>query len=113
MGIRVSVMAAAVFVLGAATIQAQTITTGVKAGIDWSSLPNAAKSSTRSFTSRARKPRRRPASCSASIQTVPFYTRLAFQPELQFVMKGVELNEASSGGTVSARIRYLSFRCCR
>jgi hypothetical protein len=41
--------------------------------------------------------------------TVPFWNGFALQPELQFVMKGVNLNEAGGGGTVSARVRYLEF----
>jgi hypothetical protein len=38
----------------------------------------------------------------------PIRDRLAFQPELAFVMKGVKLNEGN-GGTVTANLRYLEF----
>ena len=41
MGIRVSTLATALFVFSASMLQAQTITAGLKAGIDFSSLPNA------------------------------------------------------------------------
>ena len=41
MRIRVSMLATALCVLGAATVGAQTITTGVRVGIDFSSMPNA------------------------------------------------------------------------
>jgi hypothetical protein len=109
MGIRVSVLAVALFVCCASTIQAQTITTGVKVGIDFSSLPNSGEVIDQIVKQPSTETSSKIGALFGGFVTVPFSNRLALQPELQFVVKGTKLNEAANAGTVSASIRYLEF----
>ena len=109
MKIRVSMLAISLFVLSAATIHAQTITTGVKLGIDFSSLPNAGEVIDQIVKQPSTETSSKVGALFGGFVTVPFWNQLSVQPELQFVMKGVNLNEAAGGGTVSARVRYLEF----
>ncbi len=107
MGIRVSMVAAALVVFGSTLIHAQDITTGVKAGIDFSSLPNAGEVLDQVVRQSSTETSSKTGFLFGGFATVPFWNGLALQPELQFVVKGVKLNEAGSGGTVTASIRYL------
>jgi len=109
MGIRVSVLAVALFVCCASTIQAQTITTGVKVGIDFSSLPNCGEVIDQIVKQPSTETSSKVGALFGGFVTVPLASRLALQPELQFVGKGTKLNEAANGGTVTASIRYLEF----
>jgi len=109
MGIRVSVLGAALVMGSASMIQAQTITTGVKVGIDFSSLPNAGAVIDQIVKQPSTETSSKVGALFGGFVTVPFWNRLALQPELQFVMKGTKLNEAAAGGTVSASVRYLEF----
>ena len=109
MRIRVSMLATALCVLGAATVGAQTITTGVRVGIDFSSMPNAGEVIDQIVKQPSTETSSKVGALFGGFVTVPFWNRLSVQPELQFVMKGVNLNEAGGGGTVSARVRYLEF----
>ena len=109
MGIRVSMLATALLVFSATAIHAQTITTGVKAGIDFSSLPNAGEVIDQVVRQPSTETSSKTGALFGGFVTVPFWNRLAVQPELQFVMKGVKLNEAAGSGTVTASIRYLEF----
>jgi Outer membrane protein beta-barrel domain len=109
MGIRVSMLAAAALVCGAQMLQAQTITTGVKVGIDFSSLPNAGGVIDQIVKQPSSETSSKVGALFGGFVTVPFWNRLAVQPELQFVMKGTKLNEAAGGGTVTASVRYLEF----
>jgi outer membrane protein with beta-barrel domain len=109
MGIRVSMLAAALIVFGSTFTHAQEITTGVKAGIDFSSLPNAGEVLDQVVRQSSTETSSKTGFLVGGFATVPFWNRLALQPELQFVMKGVKLNEAGSGGTVTTSIRYLEF----
>ena len=109
MGIRVSTLATALFVFSASMLQAQTITAGLKAGIDFSSLPNAGAVSDPIVGQPSTETSSKVGFLFGGLVTVPLLNRLALQPELQFVMKGTKLNEAGSGGTLSATIRYLEF----
>jgi hypothetical protein len=109
MRIRVSMLAIALCVMGGATISAQTISTGVKVGIDFSSMPNAGEVIDQVVRQPSTETSSKVGALFGGFVTVPFWNRLAVQPELQFVMKGVNLNEAAGGGTLSARVRYLEF----
>jgi hypothetical protein len=108
MRIRVSTLATALFVCSASMLQAQTITTGLKVGIDFSSLPNAGAVIDPIGKQPSTETSSKVGALFGGFVTVPFWNRLAVQPELQFVMKGTKLNEAG-GGTLSATIRYLEF----
>jgi hypothetical protein len=108
MGIRVSTLATALFVFSASMLEAQTITTGLKVGIDFSSLPNAGAVIDQIVKQPSTETSSKVGALLGGFVTVPFWNRLALQPELQFVMKGTKLNEAGSG-TLSATIRYLEF----
>ncbi len=109
MGIRVSMLATAVLVLSAPLIHAQTITPGVRAGIDFSSLPNAGEIIDPIVRQPSTETSSKTGFLFGGFVTMPLVNRLAFEPELQFVMKGVKLNEASGGGTVTASVRYIEF----
>jgi hypothetical protein len=109
MRIRVSMLGAALLVLSASMVQAQAITVGVKVGIDFSSLPNAGEVIDQVVKQTSTETSSKVGALFGGIVTVPFWNRLALQPELQFVTKGVKLNEAASGGTVTASLRYLEF----
>jgi hypothetical protein len=108
MRIRVSTLATALFVFSASMLQAQTITTGLKIGIDFSSLPNAGAVIDQIVKQPSTETSSKVGALFGGFVTVPFWNRLAVQPELQFVMKGAKLTEAG-GGTVTAGIRYLEF----
>jgi hypothetical protein len=109
MRIRVSMWVVVWFVLGASISQAQTITAGVKAGIDFSSLPNAGAVIDQVVKQPSTETSSKVGALFGGFVTVPFWNRLAVQPELQFVMKGAKLKEAAAGGTITASIRYLEF----
>src|SRR6478672_4711395 len=109
MRMRVSMLATALFVLSAAAVHAQTITTGIKAGIDFSSMPNAGEVIDQVVKQPSTETSSKAGALFGGFVVVPFWNHLAVQPELQFVMKGVNLNEAAGAGTVSARVRYLEF----
>ena len=109
MGIRVSVLAAALMMGSASLIQAQTITTGVKVGIDFSSLPNSGEVIDQIVKQPSTETSSKVGALFGGFVTVPLASRLALQPELQFVGKGTKLNEAANLGTVTASVRYLEF----
>jgi hypothetical protein len=109
MSMRVSMLAIALSLCCAAGIHAQTITTGVKVGIDFSSMPNAGGVIDQVVRQPSTETSSKAGALFGGFVIVPFWNHLAVQPELQFVMKGVNLNEAAGAGTVSARVRYLEF----
>src|SRR3954453_6068131 len=109
MRIRVSMAAAVVLALSAPIVHAQTITTGVKVGIDFSSLPNSGAVIDQIVKQPSTETSSKVGGLFGGFVTVPFWNRLAVQPELQFVMKGAKVKEAGSAGTVNARVRYLEF----
>src|ERR1700733_1549839 len=97
MRIRVSMLAVVLFGCGAPVIQAQTISVGVKVGVDFSSLPNAGEVIDQVVKQPSTETSSKVGALFGGFVTVPFWNRLALQPELQFVMKGAKLNEAASG----------------
>ena len=109
MRIRVSMLAAALLMFSAATIHAQTITTGVRVGFDFSSMPNAGEAIDQVVRRPSTETSSKTGALFGGFVTVPLWNQLSVQPELQFVMKGVNLNEAAGAGSVSARVRYLEF----
>jgi hypothetical protein len=80
----------------------------VKGGIDFSSLPNAGEVIDQSVKLQSTETSSKVGAVLGGFVMFPITDRLAFQPELAFVMKGVKLNEGS-GGTVTASLRYLEF----
>jgi hypothetical protein len=107
----VSACVAAFLVLTAGVSHAQTVQAGAKAGIDFSSLPNAGQVIDQIVKAPSTETSSKVGGVFGGYVMFPLTDKLAFQPELSFVIKGVKLSEAS-GGTVTASLRYLEFRCC-
>jgi outer membrane protein with beta-barrel domain len=95
--------------LHASTAHAQNVTAGVKAGIDFTSLPNAGEFLDQIVGQRSAETSSRVGATFGGYVNWPITDVWSFQPELQFVAKGVKLTEANSAGTVTARINYLEF----
>ncbi len=104
----VCVLVTVLIVLAANASQAQTIQAGVKGGIDFSSLPNAGEVIDQIVKLGSTETSSKVGAVLGGFVMFPITDRLAFQPELAFVMKGVKLNEGS-GGTITASLRYLEF----
>jgi hypothetical protein len=104
----VSACVTAVIVLTAGVSHAQTVQAGVKVGIDFSSLPNAGEVVDQIVKTASTETSSKAGAVFGGFVMFPITDRLAFQPELAFVMKGVKLNEGN-GGTVTASLRYLEF----
>jgi hypothetical protein len=98
----------AVIVLAASVSHAQTVQAGVKVGIDFSSLPNAGQVIDQIVKIPSTETSSKTGVVLGGFVMFPIRDRLAFQPELAFVMKGVKLNEGN-GGTVTANLNYLEF----
>jgi hypothetical protein len=95
-------------VLAASVGHAQTVQAGVKVGIDFSSLPNAGQVIDQIVKIPSTETSSKIGVVLGGFVMFPIRDRLAFQPEMAFVMKGVKLNEGN-GGTVTANLRYLEF----
>jgi Outer membrane protein beta-barrel domain len=95
-------------VLAANASHAQTVQAGVKVGVDFSSLPNAGEVIDQIVKLGSTETSSKVGAMFGGFVMFPITDRLAFQPELMFVMKGVKLSEGSSG-TVTAGLRYLEF----
>jgi hypothetical protein len=108
MKISVSACVTAVIVLAASASHAQTIQAGVKVGVDFSSLPNAGEVIDQIVKIASTETSSKTGAVLGGFVMFPINDRLAFQPELAFVMKGVKLNEGNAG-TVTASLRYLEF----
>jgi hypothetical protein len=93
----------------AADANAQSLTGGAKIGIGFNSLPNAGEVIDQVVKQPSSESSSKVGVLFGGFVTVPMTDRWAFQPELQFVVKGFHLTEAASGGTVTASIRYLEF----
>jgi hypothetical protein len=104
----VSACVTAVIVLAASAGQAQTVQAGVKIGVDFSSLPNAGEVIDQIVKIASTETSSKAGAVFGGFVMFPITDRLAFQPELAFVMKGVKLNEGSAG-TVTTSLRYLEF----
>jgi hypothetical protein len=93
----------------ARALHAQTVTSGLKLGIDFAALPNAGEIIDPIVHQTSVDTASKVGLMVGGFVRFAIRERLAFQPELLFVMKGVKLDEAASGGTVSARVNYLEF----
>src|SRR4051812_30071644 len=109
MHIRVSMILTVLLALSAPNVHAQTITTGLKVGIDFSSMPNFGAIVDQIVKQPSTETSSKVGALFGGFVTVPLWNRIAVQPELQFVMKGAKVKEAGSAGTVSASLRYLEF----
>jgi hypothetical protein len=100
-----------VIVLAGSTARAQTLTAGLKLGIDFSSLPKAGEVIDQIAGQQSSESSAKIGVLLGGFVTMPITDRWAFEPELQFVMKGVKLDESASGGggTFTASTRYLEF----
>ena len=96
-----------VFVTVAAS--AQTITGGVRIGVDLTTIPSAGAVMDQISGAPSIDVTSKPGITGGGFVKIDFTERFAFQPELMFVMKGVELQQAAEGGTVTATVNYLEF----
>lgn len=106
--LRVVLFLSAIALIGARA-DAQTLTAGVKAGVVFSSLPNAGEVLDQVVRQRSTETSSRVGVAFGGYVTWPIADAWVFQPEMQFVTKGVKLTEANGAGTVAARINYLEF----
>ncbi len=93
----------------ATAAHAQTVGAGVKAGIDFSSLPNAGQVLDQIVGQASAETSSNVGVLFGGFVTWPIADGWSLQPELQFVQKGVKLDEAGAGGTVTAHLNYLEF----
>ncbi len=106
---RPTVVLTSLLTLAAATAGAQTITPGVKIGIDFASLPNAGNVFDQVTHRTSTETSSKVGAFVGGFVVVPIMDNFAFQPELDYVAKGVKLNQGANGGTVTASLRYLEF----
>lgn len=106
---RLFLLIAGLSLLVSGAANTQTITSGVKLGIDFSALPNAGQVIDQVVRLNSVDTSSKVGVIGGGFVQFAFRGRLAFQPELLFVMKGVKLDEAANGGTVTARVNYLEF----
>ena len=90
-----------------AVATAQTFEAGVKVGVAVTGLPHAGEVLDQVAGPASNESSSRVGLTGGGYVRFPIAERLAFQPEVLFAMKGVELYQAATGGTVSARMNYL------
>jgi outer membrane protein with beta-barrel domain len=106
----VSAVLTALMVVGVvARTDAQPLTAGARIGIDFSSLPNAGQVIDQVVNQTSTETSSKVGILVGGFITVPVWGSISFQPELNFVTKGVKLTEAAGAGTVTATLRYLEF----
>lgn len=88
---------------------AQTMSAGAKAGISFSSLPNVGAVMDQITGRTSVETSSNVGVVGGGFVEFGLRERWAFQPEMLFAMKGVKLNIASGGGTVTTRMNYLEF----
>jgi Outer membrane protein beta-barrel domain len=99
--------------IGAATIvqprtaSAQAFESGVKVGLVVTGLPNAGQVVDQVVDAPSEESTSRIGLTGGGYIRFPINDRFAFQPEVLFAMKGVQLSEKDQGGTVNVRINYL------
>lgn len=96
-------------VLAAAAASAQTITSGVRAGIDFGTVPHAGQVVDQVAESGSVDVSAKTGLTGGGFVQIQIDDRFSFQPELLFVMKGVKLTQAGNAGTVTAGVTYLEF----
>jgi len=93
----------------AASAQHLAITSGAKAGIAFNALPKAGEVFDPLIGKGSVDTSSKTGLVAGGFVQFAFSERLSFQPELLFVMKGVKLDEAANGGTVTAKVNYMEF----
>jgi len=97
------------FVLAAAAASAQTITSGVRAGIDFGTVPHAGQVVDQIADSASVDVSAKTGLTGGGFVQILIDDRFSFQPELLFVMKGTKLTQAGNAGTITAGVTYLEF----
>jgi hypothetical protein len=82
---------------------------GVKIGIDISSLPNAGEVFDQVVKQSSTETSAKTGVTFGGYVILPITGFFSLQPELMFVGKGVKLKETANNGTVTASLRYLEF----
>jgi hypothetical protein len=95
--------------LVAAAASAQTVTGGVRVGVDLSTVPGAGAVMDQISGAPSVDVTAKVGVTGGGFVKIDLTERFAFQPELMFVMKGVELEQAAESGTVTAGINYIEF----
>jgi outer membrane protein with beta-barrel domain len=88
------------------SVGAQTFDAGVKGGIAVTSVPLAGEVFDQVTEQTSRDSSSKVGITGGAYVAFPFAARLSFQPEVLYVMKGVNLSQ-TAGGTFSARLHYL------
>jgi hypothetical protein len=95
-------------VLAPAVAGAQDVSAGVKLGVDFTTLGNARELIDNVVGKTSVDSSSKVGVIGGGFVQFPIRDRLAFQPELLFVQKGVKLDEIG-GGSLSASLNYLEF----
>jgi hypothetical protein len=90
-----------------AVVGAQTFEAGVKVGVAITGVPHAGEVFDQVAGLPSNESSSRLGLTGGGYVRFPITDRFGFQPEALFVMKGVELYQAATGGTLSARVNYL------
>jgi hypothetical protein len=97
------------FLIGARFVSGQTISSGVKFGIDFAALPKAGEVLDPVVQKASIESSSKVGVLGGGYVQFGFGERYSFQPELFLVMKGVKLDQAANSGTFTASITYLEF----
>ena len=106
---RVCLLIAALIVVAPSVTTGQPLMSGVKIGIDISSLPNAGEVFDQVVKQPSTETSAKFGVTFGGFVILPITGQFSLQPELMFVGKGVKLKEATNNGTVTASLRYLEF----
>jgi len=109
MRLHVSALLIGFLACAASTAHAQTFGAGVRIGVNISSLPGAGQVVDPIVKQPSTETSSKAGVLVGGFVTIPIMDRLAFEPELQFVTKGVKLTEAGNAGTATVNLRYLEF----
>ena len=96
-------------VMAAASAAAQNVTAGVKAGIVLNSIPNAGQVIDQITGVDSVDVTTKAGLVGGGFVQFAFNDRFSLQPEMMFVMKGVNLDLRDNLGTASAKVNYLEF----
>jgi hypothetical protein len=99
----------AVCLMAAASAAAQNVTAGVKAGFVLNSIPNAGQVIDQISGVESVDVSAKVGLTGGGFVQFAFNDQFSLQPEMQFVMKGVNLDLANNAGTASAKVNYLEF----
>jgi hypothetical protein len=95
--------------MAANSAAAQTVTAGVKAGFALNSIPNAGQVIDQITGFESVDVTAKFGLTGGGFVQFAFNDRVSLQPEMQFVMKGVNLDLEENLGNASARVNYLEF----